>query len=273
MYSHDADFASRLVFSVDDDSNGTFTLSNKTSCSNVTFANIKTTCKTQLLVGKEINYEQKVSHRILVRVTDQGGLFHVQEVTVVIIDQDDRSTDLVINNYNSVSIKEGQQNSAYIIGHLRTIDEDAGQTFRYELADVNMTQIFDIQNEYLMVKANAVLDFESIAKYTLSIHVFDGTSNSLALTDSINVEITDVNEAPQAIQVNRLNVPENSLPGTVVSNISVIDPDNFGANKVKQTHNCTVMNSPYFEVSSDNFLITGQENIDYEQVNYSFEAI
>lgn len=69
------------------------------------------------------------------------------------------------------------------------------------------------------------------------------------------LQVLDVNERPTGIILSSTSVPENSPKGTLVSNISVIDPDDKGPRGPWQNHSCRVLNP-----SNNPFLVNGTEN-------------
>lgn len=65
----------------------------------------------------------------------------------------------------------------------------------------------------------------------------------------------DVNERPTGIVLSSTSVPENSPKGTLVSNITVVDPDNKGPRGSWQNHSCRILNP-----SNNPFMVNGTEN-------------
>ena len=65
----------------------------------------------------------------------------------------------------------------------------------------------------------------------------------------------DVNERPTGIVLSSTSVPENSPKGTLVSNITVVDPDNNGPRGSWQNHSCRILNP-----SNNPFMVNGTEN-------------
>ena len=80
----DTDAVQNLTFKLDDDAVGKFSLQPNTSCQNL--ASTGTRCTTDLVVSGAINYEDASSLDIIVRVTDDKGLFHTEMFNVTVID-------------------------------------------------------------------------------------------------------------------------------------------------------------------------------------------
>ena len=80
-----------------------------------------------------------------------------------------------------------------------------------------------------MVKVGRLLDYESIADYTLTIRVQN--KYSLAATTTINIQLEDVNDnIPAFTEVVRGSVLENEPIGTPVMQVRAIDADGTDAN-------------------------------------------
>jgi len=69
------------------------------------------------------------------------------------------------------------------------------------------------------------------------------------------LQVLDVNERPTGIVLSSTSVPENSPKGTLVSNITVVDPDNNGPRGSWQNHSCRILNP-----SNNPFMVNGTEN-------------
>jgi len=265
--SYDEDYSASLSFSLDDDSNGTFSLhTTNSSCRNATNSKFKVHCKAVLIVAKPIDYESQSIHTIIVRVTDQGGLYRVQKFQIYIVDTNDAPTDILLNNKNYVKINEGAK-KAQVIGQLQTIDEDIGQIFNYQILDRTLRKYFEITNDKLCVVDGVQFDYESQSVYNLTIRSSDTTGTMKSVTKDFQVLIEDVNEAPTGIILSSSAVTENSPPGTMIADITVSDPDN--AVVMRQTHNCSLVRSSptALGISIGNKLIVTEHNLDHEQVS------
>ena len=76
-----------------------------------------------------------------------------------------------------------------------------------------------------------------------------------------------MNERPTDIVLSSRSVPENSPKGTLVSNISVIDPDDKGPRGPWQNHSCRVLNAantPFMINATANSLIVNGD-LNYEK--------
>jgi hypothetical protein len=100
---------------------------------------------------------------------------------------------------------------------------------RTEQTNSQKTFILETAGPKAMVKLGRLLDYESIADYTLTIRVQN--KYSLAATTTINIQLEDVNDnIPAFTEVVRGSVLENEPIGTPVMQVRAIDADGTDAN-------------------------------------------
>ena len=75
----------------------------------------------------------------------------------------------------------------------------------------------------IRVKAGASLDYESAASHQLSVTVTD--AGGLSHTETLNIGVTNENEAPIDLTVTGGTVQENAAGGTVVATLGATDAD------------------------------------------------
>lgn len=253
----DTDAVQNLTFKLDDDSAGKFTLQPNTSCQ--TPSSSGTQCTTDLLVSGAINYEDTSSLDIIVRVTDNKGLFHTEMFNVTVIDVNDPPTNITLDGSASASISENSRNVQ--IDSLLTEDEDQGQSYNYVLLS-NPGGNFEIRGDKLFASKNASLDFESSPSYQITVKSTDNGNPPKSVEISFVINLQDVNEKPTGIQLSNDSVQENEQTGTVIGQLSVSDPDG------RQSHVCSVTDSANGKVGiSNNQLTVGSAGINYEETS------
>lgn len=90
----------------------------------------------------------------------------------------------------------------------------------------------------------------------------------------LSFQVLDVNERPTDILLSSRNVLENSRKGTVVGNISVLDPDDMGPRGPWQNHSCRVLNpsSTPFKVNGTDNILAVDGDLNYEKLDsYSID--
>lgn len=253
----DTDAFQNLTFKLDDDAAGKFSLQPNTSCQNL--ASTETRCTTDLVVSGAINYEDASSSDIIVRVTDDKGLFHTEMFNVTVIDVNDPPTNVTLDGSASAWIPENSKNVQ--IDTLLTEDEDQGQSYTYVLTN-NPGRNFEIRGDKLFASKNANLDFESSSSYRISVKSTDNGSPPESVEISLVINLLDVNERPTKITLSNRSVQENKPPGTAIGQLTVTDPDR------QQSHVCSLTDSANGKAGiSNNNLTVGSAGVNYEEAS------
>ena len=124
----DSDAVQNLTFSLDDDAGGRFSFNNNVSCQSLLN---ETRCTTELLVSDSINFEETASLEVVIRVTDDKGLFYTKWFNLTVIDVNDPPSNVTLDGSTSVSVPENIRD--VLIDSLITDDEDEAQNFTYAL--------------------------------------------------------------------------------------------------------------------------------------------
>ena len=115
-----------------------------------------------------------------------------------------------------------QENAAAgtVVATLGATDADAGSSFTYTLA-ADPSGKFEVVGDEIRVKAGASLDYESATSHQLSVTVTD--AGGLSHTETLNIGVTNQNEAPTDLTVTGGTVQENAAAGTVVATLGATD--------------------------------------------------
>ena len=183
----DHDAAQNLRFSLDDDAGGKFTVGSLVSCHNNTnVTGVKTVCTALLQVSGELNYETSPSEDIVIRVTDDNGLFHARQLQVMILDVNDSPSNITLAGEDTVFIDENLNDG--LVGELATTDEDAGQAHSYILTN-NGGWKFVLKNDKVYTSRFANLDFEKQSVYTIAVRSTDNGSPRRHLDKTFTVKV------------------------------------------------------------------------------------
>ena len=136
-------------------------------------------------------------------------------------------------------------------------DPDAGSTFTYTLT-ADPSGKFEVVGDEIRVKAGASLDYESATSHQLSVTVTD--AGGLSHTETLNIGVTNANEAPTDLTVTGGTVQENAAAGTVVATLGATDPDAGST----FTYTLTADPSGKFEVVGDEIRVKAGASLDYE---------
>ena len=265
VVSYDSEPVEQLTFKLDDSADGTFGLESNRSCQNTTeVTGTRSKCWIRLVLRKSVNFEKQSSYRIIIRTTDNHGLFHTQRFTVDIIDMNDRPTAVTIAGLKYAFVSENQAGT--LVDDMTTIDEDTSQSHVYSLVG-NNSNMFTIYKSYLFLSRQTVFDYEKKTSYKVSINTTDSGRPPLSFIETLELRVRDVNEAPTSITLDGNKVSENSPVGTIVGNLSVDDPDNVGMRGKWQTHSCSVSAGSSGLLTIQGMkLVVAHNGIDFERV-------
>lgn len=169
--------------------------------------------------------EERETHTIRVRATDQGGLFAERSFTVTVVSSPDDPSDLPPEDLqlsnNSVAENRPVGTEVGILSAVDASSEAGTHTFslvRGEGDDGNNS--FTIDGNVL--KTAVVLDAEVQAQYTLRIRATNSRGLWVKRVVTIDVE---TNEPPTDILLSNDTVREGSPPGTEVGQLFAPDPN------------------------------------------------
>ena len=153
-----------------------------------------------------------------VRVTAQDGT--TQKTYTVTVTRLSPPTDITLTP-SSI----GENNTAGdTVGTLAATDPDAGDTHTFTLVagtgDTDNAS-FTIVGDSLQLDVSA--DFETKSSYSLRVQAEDG--DGATFEKVLTVTITDVDEAPTALDLSATSINENVAANTTVGTLSTTDPD------------------------------------------------
>jgi hypothetical protein len=230
----------------------------------------------QLQTAAAINYEAQAGYSIRMRTTDSGSPAQTfdQVFTINVSNVNEAPTALNL----SANVINENATSGTAIGNFSATDPDnpgAGQTFTYTLVSgtggTDNAQFAIVGNE---VRSAAVFDYETKANYSIRVRVTDSGSPTQTFDQVFTINVSNVNEAPTALNLSANAINENVASGTAIGSLSTTDPDNPGAG---QTFTYTLVSGTG---GTDNaqFAIVGNEVrsaavFDYEtKANYSIRV-
>ncbi len=195
------------VSAVDPDADDTLTLSVDDSRFEIVAGLLR------LKAGQTLDYEAEPSLVVVVTVRDAAGLDLTRAFTVIVIDVNERPTDIRLS---SVSVAENV--TGVEVGTFTVVDPDADAAAMLFLADIR----FEIIAGVLRLRAGASLDFETEPAIPLVVTASDAAGE--VLVKSFTLLVVNVNEAPTGIDLSSGTVLEES-PGAVIGAVIITDPD------------------------------------------------
>ena len=182
-------------------------------------------------------------------------------------DSNDAPTSVLINGKNYEEVPENSV--AATVGTLFAVDEDKNQSHIFSV--VGNDSSFVVSGRMLKLADGVSFDYEAKSVYTVLINVTDNGVPSASTVSSIRVNVINVNEAPIDIMLSRADIDENSIEGSVVANITVVDPDDV-LKKSSNYHTCILTDSANgrFKIVDGLTLSVGSGELNYErQDNHS----
>ena len=240
-------FTYTLVDGTGDDNNTNFEISND-----------------QLVTASEIDFESTPTFSVRVQTSDVAGLTFSKSVEITVTNVNESPTAL---DLSATAIDENS-GSGVFIADLSSTDQDANDTFSYELVsgegDTD-NESFSIENGQL--KTASDFNYETKSSYSIRIKTKD--AGGLSFEESATILINDVNEAPTDISLDVNTIAENQDAGSAIGTLSTTDEDNG------DSFSYTLVNGNADNDSfslDENTLLTG-ESFDFETKNsFSIEV-
>ena len=172
-----------------------------------------------LIANKTFNFEvDPTNYSVTVMVTDIRGLSFSKEITLTIVDRNDKP---VINIERGEDFLENSPIGT-VIGTIDVTDEDINDEVTYVMRSYSSPGFEIIDDKIVSTK---LFDHESNA---MSLHVYIEAVDKLGAKSYKYIEfyVIDVNENPTDITLTENTVAENTAIGsTFVGSFKVIDPD------------------------------------------------
>lgn len=163
-----------------------------------------------------VNFEQDSLMSIRLRAADRSGGYIEKSFTIHVTDQNDPPSGLTLS---PAKISENSPPGS-VVGSLRTLDEDSGDSHRYQLID-GAEGTFVLNGQKIVVGEGAHLDFETRKKYTVTVRSTD--QQGLYVTQPLNISLININEKPHITALNNLSIPEDHPTDSLYIRLS--DPE------------------------------------------------
>ncbi len=172
--------------------------------------------------GGRLDLATALAHKVVVRVTDSGGLSRDAALAIQVADVNDRPW----AEAGAFTVAENSPGGT-LVGRIRAKDPDGGVngTLSYAITagDGDGRFAIDAKTGRITVADGAALDFEADPAFELTATVTDGGGLSTAVP--VTVALRDVNEPPEDLGMTGGTVAERAANGTVVARLLASDPD------------------------------------------------
>jgi hypothetical protein len=214
--------------------------------------------------GASLDFESNASQTLYVQVTDTGGATHIEDIIISIEDANDAPTGIKLDGG---SVSEAAAGGT-VVGKLYTADADKGDAHSYQIVDAIGNVIddanFEIQENAIVVRDGASLDFESAASQILHVEVTDKAGASHI--EAVTINVTDANDAPTAIKLDGGSVSEAAAGGTVVGKLYTADADKSDA------HTYQIVDAKGNVIDDANFVIKNNTLVVRDGASLDFES-
>ncbi|XP_040831328.1 protocadherin beta-3-like isoform X2 [Ochotona curzoniae] len=175
---------------------------------------------------RDLDFETVHGYEVFVEAKDGGGLVGKSTILVQVVDVNDNAPELTVSSLTS-PIPENSGETVVAIFSVTDLDSgDNGKVVCSIQDDVPFFLKPSVENFYTLV-ANAALDREARAQYTITITVSDLGTPRLQSQHNVTVHVSDVNDnAPTFSQaLYTLFVLENNSPALHIGSVSASDRD------------------------------------------------
>ncbi|MCA8983005.1 MAG: cadherin domain-containing protein [Planctomycetaceae bacterium] len=189
------------------------------------FAINATTGVLTVLNNANLNFETNPSFELTIQVRDPAfpDLFATATITVNLTDVNERPT---ISVGQVLDVFEHSVNGTSV-GTVNVVEVDAGQTLTFSIISGNIGGTFAINaaTGEITVANNALLDTETRPQFNLIIRVDDSGTPKLSHSQTVTIDVQNINELPVVDAVGPFSIAENSPLGSVVGTATVTDND------------------------------------------------
>jgi hypothetical protein len=205
-----------------DPENNTLTYSITGGDPNAQFA-INPTTGVITVAKATINFETTPQFLLSVKAQDNGSPANsrTQTVTVNVTNINEAPTFLAPTTF---TIAENRS-VGFVVGDVNTFDPE-GNTVTYSIVGGDPNAQFAINPATgVITVAKATINFEATPQFLLSVKAQDNGSPANSKTQTITVNVTDLNEAPVFLAPTTFTIQENRPNGTVVGTVQTVDPE------------------------------------------------
>ncbi|MEM7220843.1 MAG: cadherin domain-containing protein [Pseudomonadota bacterium] len=206
--SDDFDAGDIIAYSLDDDAGGRFTIDPLSGI---------------VTLSGSVDFETAQQHSITVRATSTDLSVATRTFVIDVLDLNDNAP--VVAPGFTFGLSEDSA-SGTGIGLVTATDVDSIGSLSYAIVAGDPGGVFSLDaiSGALTLADASQLDFETTPVYSLTVEVSDGVQ---AVTTTVTVGLTNVNEAPSAPSLDNAQLPEHTdtSAGVAVGTLSSLDPD------------------------------------------------
>ena len=212
-----------------------------------------------LKTAEMFDFETQGPFSIRVKGQDAAGAFFEKQFSITLNNVNDQP----VVTGATFSLPENSANGT-AVGTPSVADQDGGQTHTWSITNGNSGTAFAIDSSTgaLTVADSGELDFENVQQWVLTVKAEDNGSPAKFDTDTVTIDLTNVNEAPTDIQLDNASVAENQSVGTAVGNPAPIDPDNADTHTLSLVAGAGDTDNNRFQITSG--VLETAQSFDFE---------
>ncbi|XP_064422983.1 protocadherin beta-16-like [Latimeria chalumnae] len=226
----------------------------------------------EIKVTGSVDYEEIKFYEIDVQATDGGSLFSHCKVLVEVIDVNDNVPKLLLTFVSSPFPENSSLGTVIALFSVKDADSgENGMITCFIQKDLPFVLKVTVKNYYELV-TNKQLDREKAAKYDLTIIAIDSGFPPLSAQQSIQIELSDVNDNPPTFNQSSYTVfvKENNHPGSSIGSVQAFDVDYKENARIIYSvfeENIKDLSAPSFiSINSDNGVIYALQSFNFEDI-------
>ncbi|XP_051789813.1 protocadherin gamma-A11-like [Erpetoichthys calabaricus] len=227
----------------------------------------------------QIDYENRNMYEITVEAKDVGSLVGSSKVIIDVIDVNDNAP---LINLMSVSSQISEDSlPATVVAMINVQDKDSGKNGKVScFANNNIPfKLASSLNNFYILQTDGFLDREKVSQYNISIVAKDEGDPPLSATQTITLQISDVNDNPPEFEKESYAtyITENNAPGSSFFSVRAKDVDS-GLNGrisyfIAETGINNISVSSFVSINSDEGVLYAVRSFDYEQLSHFQVAV
>ena len=202
-FATDADGSDSVTYSLDDDAGGLFAIDPGTGV---------------ITVAGSLDYETATSHNVTVRATSTDTSYSTKTFSIDVNNLDDNDP-TIADDSTTVVENASVGTVVYDVNEASTftdVDLD-GDTLTYTITAGNIGNAFTIDSGTGIITVNGAIDYETLAQYTLTVEVSDGSGATDTAT--ITIDVNNINETTPSAATDSFTVAEGGTFDTTVTNL------------------------------------------------------
>nr|XP_014343521.1 PREDICTED: protocadherin gamma-A1 isoform X4 [Latimeria chalumnae] len=191
---------------------------------------------TELVLEKSLDREKEQVHHLTLTAIDGGEPTRsgTVRIRIIVLDVNDNAPSFLKTVYKA-SLEENVPIGTLVL-QVNATDKDEGSngevTYSFSKLSETASQVFKLDSKTGKIKVTGIIDFEEAVAYEMEVQAKDG--GGLTTYCKVLLGIIDVNDNPPELTIKSITSPisEDSLPGTVVALLNIVDSDSGENGKV-----------------------------------------